>query len=185
MKTTARELFLTFDDGPVPGFTSEVLDLLKENNAKATFFCIGNNVEKNPELYRRILNEGHSTGNHTQHHYHAWKVQREDYIQDVYKAKAFIESRLFRPPYGILTPAIINRLKKEFQIILWDVITYDFDPELTAEEVYQNSITHLRPGSIIVFHDSEKAGSKMLEVLPRFLDYCQNEGYTFSAIPPE
>lgn len=160
-----------------------VLDLLQKYNAKATFFCIGRNVQEHPGIYQRILNEGHTTGNHTQNHLNAWKVQRDVFIQDVKDAESVISSRLFRPPYGKLSPAIINRLKKEYQIVLWDVITYDFDPALSEDEVYQNSITRLRPGSIIVFHDSIKAGKTMLAVLPRFLEFCKRAGYTFHAIP--
>jgi peptidoglycan-N-acetylglucosamine deacetylase len=179
----SKELYLTFDDGPVEEVTPLVLDILNQYQVKATFFCIGSNVQKHPEIYKRILEEGHTTGNHTQTHVNAWKVQRDVFIKDVKDAESVISSRLFRPPYGKLTPAIINRLKKEYQIVLWDVITYDFDPALSADEVFQNSITRLRPGSIIVFHDSIKAGKTMLAVLPRFLDYCQKKGFTFRAIP--
>jgi len=181
--THLHEVYLTFDDGPIPEITPWVLDLLKQYNIKATFFCIGDNVIKHPEIYNRILAEGHRTGNHTQHHYSAWKVNRETYLKDVEDAGNFIDSNLFRPPYGKLTPAIINRLKNQYRIILWDVITYDFDNTLSIEQVYQNVVANVRPGSIIVFHDSLKAADRMQLALKKSLDYLLARGYQFSLLP--
>jgi peptidoglycan/xylan/chitin deacetylase (PgdA/CDA1 family) len=181
--TRLNEVYLTFDDGPIPEITPAVLDILKQYNAKATFFCIGENVKLHPEIYQRILTEGHRTGNHTQHHFNAWKVNRELYLQDVKDASEYIDSKLFRPPYGKLTPAIINRLKRQYKIVLWDVISYDFDTSITPEQVYQNVITNVRPGSIVVFHDSLKAAERMIPALKRTMEYLLVNRYNFSLIP--
>ncbi len=182
MKSYERKVYLTFDDGPVPEVTPQVLDILDKYSVKATFFCIGENVRKHAEIYQRILNEGHRTGNHTQHHLNAWKVNRDVYLDDIEKADYYIHSNLFRPPYGKITPAIINRIRNKRKIILWDVISYDFDQSLSAVQVYKNVIDNVNPGSIIVLHDSIKAAPRMLDTLPQIIEQLKQEGYHFALI---
>jgi peptidoglycan-N-acetylglucosamine deacetylase len=187
-----KVLYLTFDDGPIPGPTEFVLELLKEYKSQATFFCIGDNVHKHPELFTRILKEGHSIGNHTFHHVNGWDTDQEVYHQNVHMCKQELEkhhgyksqnsSSLFRPPYGKIKRSQISSLK-EFDIIMWDVLTYDYDQRITKEASLKNSIRATRPGSIIVFHDSLKAANTMTYVLPRFMDYFRSKGYVFKKLP--
>lgn len=177
-----KTLYLTFDDGPQPDVTDKVLDLLKKHNAKATFFCIGENVRKHPEIYQRILAEGHRTGNHSNTHPNSWKVPADHYISDVAEAGKVIASDLFRPPYGKLTPRTLFTLRKNYRIILWDVITCDFDEKVSAEQVVKNVLDYAKSGSIIVFHDSVKAAPRMLRALPEVLEANKFKGYHFSPI---
>lgn len=184
IKTREKNLYLTFDDGPVPGPTEFVLDLLKKENIKATFFCIGHNVERHPAIFERIVNEGHGVGNHTYDHVDGWKVSVSDYEReikrcgDIVNAPGGIGRPLFRPPFGRLTPAKIRAIKN-YRIVMWDVLTYDFDNSLPQEECLDGSLNAVRPGSIIVFHDSYKAEVNMTYALPRFLDACRQRGYEF------
>lgn len=182
-KGKEKVLYLTFDDGPVPEVTPAALAILKQHGAFATFFSIGDNVRKYPELFARLQSEGHRTGNHSMHHYNAWKVTPAEYLKDVEEADQVIHSKLFRPPYGKLTWRVLFSLRKKYRIIMWDVISCDFDEQVSAEEVYQNVVIHAGPGSVVVFHDSQKAAPKMLEALPRVLDYFKKQGYTFRTIP--
>jgi peptidoglycan/xylan/chitin deacetylase (PgdA/CDA1 family) len=177
--TNEKILYLTFDDGPTPEVTTAVLDLLYSYQAKATFFCIGENVKKHPTLYNRIIEEGHTIGNHTHTHPNAWKVNGDFYLNDVEEARKVIDSNLFRPPYGKLTPRTLFALRKKFRIIMWDVISCDFDEKVSAEQVEKNVIDHATNGSIIVFHDSVKAAPRMLKVLPTLLKYFTEAGYSF------
>lgn len=178
-----KNIYLTFDDGPVPEVTPLVLEILSAANVKATFFCIGDNVSKHPGLYQRLLDEGHRTGNHSGHHYNAWKVSAALYLKDVEAADELIRSDLYRPPYGKLTWRVLFPLRKKYRIIMWDVISCDFDPSVAADQVYRNVIENAGPGSVVVFHDSVKASPRMLEVLPRVLDFFKKQGYTFRTIP--
>lgn len=182
LPTSEKVLYLTFDDGPVPEVTPQVLDLLEKYKAKATFFCIGDNVRKSPDLFERICSAGHQVGNHTYHHYNAWKVNRHVFLDDVAAAKKLIPSNLFRPPYGKLTPLTLLALRKTYQIIMWDVISCDFDVRVRPEMVLQNVLDFSGPGSIIVFHDSIKAAPNMLYALPKVLEHFSREGYTFRAL---
>ena len=177
--TKEKILYLTFDDGPTPEVTSSVLDLLSSYQAKATFFCIGENVKKYPTLFNRIKAEGHSIGNHTHTHPNSWKVKSDFYLKDVEKARKVIDSNLFRPPYGKLTPITLFALRNKFQIIMWDVISCDFDVKISAEQVERNVIDYATTGSIIVFHDSVKAAPRMLKVLPAILKHFTDSGYCF------
>lgn len=175
-------VYLTFDDGPHPVITPWVLDLLNEYNAKASFFCIGNNVVNHPAVFRRIQDEGHATGNHTYHHLNGWKTSDEMYLQDVRAAASVIESHLFRPPYGRIKNSQAKHIsaaleKAETKIVMWDVLSADFDSSITAEECLQNVIQNVSPGSIIVFHDSEKAFKNLQAVLPPTLEYLQKLGW--------
>ena len=182
-------LYLTFDDGPHPEATPFVLDELKKYNAKATFFCIGKNVVEHPEIYKRILLEGHRTGNHSYNHLNGWKVDDKKYIDDVMEARKFIDSDIFRPPYGRITK-FQNRLltsreserKQLFKIIMWNVLSADFDLSITPEKCASNVIRNSKTGSIIVFHDSQKAFSKLRFALPSVLKHFGEKNYRFEAI---
>jgi peptidoglycan/xylan/chitin deacetylase (PgdA/CDA1 family) len=175
--TKEKELYLTFDDGPVPGLTGEILEILDQYQAKATFFCVGDNVRKYPEIYREIRKRGHATGNHTQHHLKGIMSGFEQYLQDIREANRYVDSKLFRPPYGLMTPRQARALSREFKVVMWSVLTRDFDPDVTPGECLSRAIDGVFPGSIIVFHDNLKAGDKVLYALPRLLEYATKEGY--------
>lgn len=178
-----QRVFLTFDDGPTPGVTDWVLDLLNQYNAKATFFCIGKNVHAHKELYNRILNEGHTVGNHTNNHLNGWKTNTKDYIKNVGKAAEEIHSNLFRPPYGRTSFKQARLLKKKgYKIIMWDVLAMDWDKNLTPNACYHNVITHTEDGSIVVFHDSLKASKNLKAILPEVLENLKLKGFSFETI---
>ncbi|KJJ39730.1 polysaccharide deacetylase family protein [Aequorivita vladivostokensis] len=174
-----KSIYLTFDDGPIPEVTPWVLDELKKYNAKATFFCIGENVQKHPEIFQRILSEGHSVGNHTFNHLNGWKATSE-YIENVDKAEGQMgnnskfkiqDIRLFRPPYGKITSKQAKILqRKGFKIVMWDIISYDYDANTSPEKCLQNVLKNIKPGSVIVFHDSLKAEKNLRFVLPKVLE---------------
>ena len=175
VKNGGNNVYLTFDDGPHPEITPKVLDILDEYNAKATFFCVADNVRKHPEVYRQIMDRGHKTGNHSYHHLNGWKTRNEIYFDDVEQAAKLIESNLFRPPYGKIAPHQIRVLKKQHRIIMWSVLTYDFRESLSPQACLQNALSGLTPGSIIVFHDSKKSERNMLYALPAFLKQCEEK----------
>jgi peptidoglycan-N-acetylglucosamine deacetylase len=185
IKQHANSVYLTFDDGPHPIITPIVLAQLKKYNAKATFFCIGKNVEAYPEIYAQILADGHAVGNHTQNHYNGWKVSKEDYLQNIIEAQKHIDSKLFRPPYGRITASQIKGLAATnplTRVILWDVLSGDFDENISGEKCLKYAISGTAPGSIIVFHDSEKAFKRLEYALPRFLAHCQQKGWAMKKI---
>ena len=183
-------VYLTFDDGPHPTATPFVLEQLRQFSAKATFFCIGKNVVEYSDIYRRIIDEGHRVGNHTFNHYNGWKVRDEQYLQNILQAGKYIDSNLFRPPYGKITRfqvKLLSGIKNSpsstyFKIIMWDVLSGDFDTTISVEQCTRNVIRNVRPGSVIVFHDSEKAFPRMKETLPRVLDHFSKMNYRFEAI---
>jgi peptidoglycan/xylan/chitin deacetylase (PgdA/CDA1 family) len=175
-------LFLTFDDGPVPGLTEWVLDELHKYGAKATFFCVGDNVKKNPEVYAKILAAGHSVGNHTFSHLNGFRTGINRYLKDVYRAGELIDSRLMRPPYGRIRPLAARILMPRFRIILWDVLSMDYDSKLEPGMVLHHVLSNARPGSIIVFHDNPRATKNLEYTLPRALSYYSAAGYRFLAI---
>ncbi len=175
-------IYLTFDDGPVPEVTPWVLDQLKEYNAKATFFCVGDNVRKNPELLIRLEKEGHIAGNHTFSHLNAWNSENLDYFHDVRRCAALTHSGLFRPPYGRLKPKQVQFLQRHYRIIMWDVLSGDFDRQITPEQCFQNVARNAGPGSIVVFHDSIKASERMRFALPRVLEHFSAQGYRFESL---
>lgn len=177
-----KDLYLTFDDGPVPGITLEVLDILDTYNARATFFCIGRNVERYPEIYSQILKRGHAVGNHTYSHLKGWKTKSKEYYSDIKLAGSFIKSNLFRPPYGKIKRAQLKHLRHHYNIIMWDVMSYDFSKSVSKEKCLSIVLNNIRPGSIIVFHDSVKAKEKVVYALPRLIKKYSNLGYTFSTI---
>lgn len=191
MPSREKIIYLTFDDGPHPTITPYALDVLQQYQAKATFFCIGKNIVENPAIYRRILNEGHRTGNHTHNHFNGWKVKNDQYINNIIEAAKYIDSNLFRPPYGRITQFQIKILSgiaaykgsgRNFKIIMWDVLSGDFDQSLSAETCTLNVLNKTRPGSIVVFHDSEKAFPRMEKALPAMLEYFSKKGFRFEAI---
>jgi peptidoglycan/xylan/chitin deacetylase (PgdA/CDA1 family) len=179
--TNEKNIYLSFDDGPHPQVTPFVLNELKKYNAKATFFCIGKNVVAYPDVYQRIIDEGHTTGNHTQHHLNGWNTADETYLADVADASKYIHSNLFRPPYGRVSSSQAKKLDT-YKIVMWDVLSGDFDESLTKEKCLKNVLRETRKGSIVVFHDSEKAFVRVEFVLPLMLDFFTKSGYSFKAI---
>ena len=175
-------IYLTFDDGPIPYVTEEILNILKHYNAAATFFCIGENVIRNKNIFNRIIAEGHLTGNHTFHHRNGWKTENNLYYEDVLKCKNEFASKLFRPPYGRISYQQIQELKKIYKIIMWDVLSGDFDNDIDSEKCSKNVIENADEGSIVVFHDSEKAKDRVLKSLPVVLDHFSKRGYKFEKI---
>jgi len=182
--TQEKVLYLTFDDGPIPEVTPWVLETLKQFEAKATFFCVGDNVRKHPKILDQLITEGHRIGNHTFHHLDGWKSKKEDYLEDVEKCSKTLNSNLFRPPYGHLRPKQVIVLRKHYQIVLWDILSGDFDPKISKEKCLKNILDNAKKGSIVVFHDSLKAEEKLRFVLPRVLKYYQNLGFRFEKITP-
>lgn len=184
-----KKVYLTFDDGPIPEATGFVLEQLRRFNAKATFFCIGDNIRKNPDIFRRILAEGHTFGNHTFNHLNGWKTPEADYLenvrlcQDEIDALTTDESRLMRPPYAKVTSAQSHALRKlGYKIIMWDVLSADFDQSITPEKCLENVLKNIRPGSIVIFHDSQKALRNMSFALPETLKYLKENGFTCEAL---
>lgn len=198
--TEEKILYLTFDDGPHPTATPFVLDQLKQYNAKATFFCIGKNVAALPYMYRKILEEGHTTGNHTFNHLNGWKTDDKTYIQNILEASKYINSNLFRPPYGRITKFQTSLLQRDgqwsmadkeasliidhspFNIIMWTILSGDFDETISPQRCLQNVILNSKRGNIIVFHDSTKAWDRMSFALPKVLEYFSKEGYSFKSL---
>lgn len=177
-----NELYLTFDDGPTPKITEWVLSVLREYHAKATFFCLGQKVEKYPDIYQQILDEGHTTGNHTYSHLNGWRTNNQQYFNDIKRASEFISSKLFRPPYGRISPLQLKNLKKEYQIIMWDILSDDYHPKTSPQKCLKNIINHAKPGSIIVFHDNEKAIVNLKYALPEILKHYSAQGFVFKSI---
>ena len=182
-----KEIYLTFDDGPHPLITNWVLDELKKYNALATFFCIGKNVQQFAECYNRILDEGHAVGNHTYTHLNGWKTNDKEYLADVVEAAKLIKSNLFRPPYGRIKTKQAKQIQTVLQpgnvkIIMWDVLSGDFDVSFSPQQCFSNVIENGLPGSIIVFHDSEKAFENLKYALPKLLNHLKAGGYSFKKI---
>lgn len=177
-----KVIYLTFDDGPHPVATPFVLDLLKQYNAKATFFCIGKNVVEYPAIYKRTLVEGHATGNHTQNHLHGGRATNEEYVKDIREAKKYIDSNLFRPPYGKISGFQVKMLGKAFKIVMWDVLSGDFDQKIDGAKCGKNVVKNAREGSIVVFHDSQKAFKRLEIALPETLRVFTERGYRFEKI---
>ena len=175
-------LYLTFDDGPIPTITPWVLEQLAIYNAQATFFCVGANVEKHPEIYRQVIEQGHLVGNHTFNHMNGWKASTKDYIKNVEACQKYVSSRFFRPPYGRLKPKQASLLKKQYTIVMWDVIAGDFDPSISSEQCWLNIKNNVSDGSILVLHDSKKAWKHLEYVLPKVLAHYASLGFTFARL---
>ena len=181
--SVTKEIYLTFDDGPTPEITTFVLNELKKHKAKATFFCIGKNVKKHLTIYKRIKKEGHALGNHTYNHLNGFRSNNTNYIENILQAEKLIESNLFRPPYGRLKSSQARSIiGKGYKIIMWDILSGDFDTTITPEKCLKNVLDKTTNGSIVVMHDSEKAKDKIFYTLPKILSYYQEKGYLFKAI---
>jgi peptidoglycan/xylan/chitin deacetylase (PgdA/CDA1 family) len=183
-----RVIYLTFDDGPTPGITDWVLDTLDAHGAKATFFCIGDKVGRHPETLARVADAGHTIGNHTQHHRNLWRTPLGDWLADVAQCQSAIQSAigleptLFRPPYGKITPRAASRLRPQFQVVMWDVICGDWNASLSPERVAAYATSGCRAGSILVMHDSDKAGPRMQAALTATLEHFGGQGYLFLSL---
>lgn len=176
-------VYLSFDDGPHPVATPFVLDELEKYNAKATFFCIGKNVVEYPDIFHRIKNTGHVAGNHTHTHLNGWKVSTKDYLKDFKDAEQFIESKIFRPPYGKIKPKQAREIQSlGYKIIMWDVLCGDFDTQISPEKCWENIALNIEPGSVIVFHDSSKAWDRLQYALPRTLAFCHQKGWKMEVL---
>ncbi len=180
--TEEKVLYFTFDDGPIPEVTPMVLDILRDFSAKATFFCVGDNVRKYPKIFERILSEGHSVGNHTFHHLNGWKTPKEIYLDDVEQCHKLVSSKLFRPPYGKITREQAHTLKSDYKIIMWDILCGDFDRRVTSNDCFARMKKHASPGSIIVLHDSLKTQKCVRQALPTTLQFFMDQGYRFERI---
>lgn len=203
-----KEIYLTFDDGPTPEITNFVLSELQKHNAKATFFCIGKNVKKHPDIFKRLITEGHTVGNHTQNHFNGWKHHKKEYLENIFSCENNLQGfknlvglnnsnnntykvfetlqekpKLFRPPYGKIKVSQGKELiKKGYKIIMWSVLSADFDTSISKEQCLQNVLRNTNNGSIVVFHDSLKASEKLTYVLPKVLEEFSKKGFTFKAI---
>lgn len=184
MPSDKKNIYLSFDDGPHPEATPFVLDELKKYGAKATFFCIGKNVAAHPAIYKRILEEGHSVGNHTQNHLNGWQTPDAEYFENIKQASTYIDSNLFRPPYGRITRFQARQVQEKMglKIIMWSVLSADFDEGISPEKCWKNVSKSAKNGSIIIFHDSEKANPRMRFVLPRLLKSLSEQNYNFEKI---
>lgn len=196
--TTDKVIYLTFDDGPTSNITNWTLNILKQYHAKATFFCIGNNIEKHPDIFQNIIDSGHAIGNHTQNHIKGWKTKAKDYLNNIAEAQKVIDSQfqdskidnqqsaitnIFRPPYGQITPKQGKKLiELDYKIIMWDVLSFDWESSVEQETCLKNVISKAVAGSIIVFHDSVKASRNMQYALPKVLEHFSNAGYSFKAL---
>ena len=177
-----KKIYLTFDDGPIPEVTSWVLNLLRQSTIKATFFCVGENVAKNPEIFNQIEEQGHSIGNHTFNHLNGWNTDTNKYIQNIKQCEELVQTNLFRPPYGKLKPTQSLLLNPKYKIIMWDVLSGDYDKETPPEKCLKNVIDNVRNGSIILFHDSLKAKLNMQYALPLFISYAKEKGFQFARL---
>jgi peptidoglycan-N-acetylglucosamine deacetylase len=186
MPVKEKLVYLTFDDGPHPTETGFVLEELRRHQAKGSFFCIGDNVRKYPDVYQSILDEGHTTANHSYNHLNGWKTETTAYITNVQQAATLIDSKLFRPPYGRITRKQVRKLKHlGYQTIMWSVISADFDQNISPQQCVNNVMKHVKAGSIIVFHDSDKASKNLRVALPEVLSKLCGLGYHFASIPQQ
>lgn len=179
-----RKISLTFDDGPVPGITDWVLAELEKRGLKATFFMVGDNVRKHPGLAQSVLAAGHQLGNHTYHHLSGWKTSTQTYLDDVASCDAILADivgetpRFFRPPYGWMSPGQAKGLVPSKKIVMWNLLSYDFDPDLSSESLIRECTSRTAPGTIVVFHDQQKTKAQLMRVLPHYLDFLVGEGFT-------
>jgi peptidoglycan/xylan/chitin deacetylase (PgdA/CDA1 family) len=183
LPSDSKVVYLTFDDGPTPEVTEDVLQILENYQAKATFFCIGKNIEQHPELFKLVQTKAHHIGSHTYSHLNGWKSKPTDYLNDYHKGRELAQSNLFRPPYGRLLLKPLQIIQKQDKVIMWDILSKDYNESLTPETVLNNILRNIKPGAIIVFHDSEKAKKNVLAVLPQLLQNLKQQGYAMEAIP--
>ena len=180
--TTEKVLYLTFDDGPIPEVTPWVLEQLEAFNAKATFFCVGENIKKHPEVFKQVVDQGHAVGNHSYNHLNGWATDNIPYFHNIRHCANQVRTVLFRPPYGRLKPKQAQFLARHYRIVMWDVLSGDFDPNISKEQCLSNVVNNARPGSIVVFHDSLKTEGKLSFVLPKVLEHFASLGYTFESL---
>jgi peptidoglycan/xylan/chitin deacetylase (PgdA/CDA1 family) len=185
LPTDKKTIYLTFDDGPIPDITEFVLDTLRDYQAKATFFCIGDNVRKHPDIFNKVIADGHSIGNHTFNHLNGWNSENQHYLDNIDACDQILSFRtnLFRPPYGRIKKAQALQIPTDRKIVMWDVLSGDFSLKLSPETCLAKSIQYSRPGSIVLFHDSIKASKNMSYTLPRYLEHFSKLDYNFKAIP--
>lgn len=192
IKNSENKIYLTFDDGPIPEVTEWVLETLKQQEVKATFFCIGDNIKKHPAIFQKVIESGHSIGNHTFNHLKGWNSRKEEYIKNTLLCEEAInektknlnlKTKIFRPPYGKIKPSQSRMLRKMgYKIIMWDVLSVDYDKEISPEQCLENIIKNTVPGSIIACHDSLKAFKNLEYALPKAIEYLKNKGFVFETI---
>jgi len=189
VNTAEKVIYPTFDDGPIPELTHELLSILNDFDAKATFFCVGDNIRKHPRIFKSILDQGHTVGNHTFNHLKAWKTDNDSYLQNVHLCQYEIEKhssqskKIFRFPYGQFNLKLAQKLiEMDYELIMWDVLSKDYNTSISAERILQKSIEHSNNGSIIVFHDNLKAKNKILQFLPMYLKHFSDIGYKFKKL---
>lgn len=183
IKGENKTLYLTFDDGPIPEVTPEVLDILDKYNAKATFFCVADNIKKYPEVFQSIIDRGHRLGNHTYHHIKGWETPNNEYFEDIERANQLVNSNLFRPPYGRIGFFQARELRKKYRLILWSVLSYDYSGKLSKENVWDNIRKSVTDNDIILFHDNIKARDNMIYSLSNTLFFYSKRGFQFKSIP--
>jgi len=183
IKGENKTLYLTFDDGPIPEVTPEVLDILDKYNAKATFFCVADNIKKHPEVFQSIIDRGHRLGNHTYHHIKGWETPNNEYFEDIGRANQLVNSNLFRPPYGRIGFFQARELRKKYRLILWSVLSYDYSGKLSKENVWDNIRKSVTDNDIILFHDNIKARDNMIYSLSNTLFFYSKRGFQFKSIP--
>ena len=184
-----KTIYLTFDDGPIPELTPKILQILSTHNAVATFFCVGDNISKHPEIFKQVVSAGHTVGNHTYNHVKGWKLNSQDYLENIDLCQAKIDElsnpnkKIFRPPYGQIKPSQANKLKRSgFKIIMWDVLSKDYETNLNHEKALNAIIKATRSGSIIVFHDNIKAQNNVLTLLPLYINHFKKKGFKFESL---
>ncbi len=182
VSTQTKTIYLTFDDGPIPEVTPLVLEILKQYDAKATFFCVGENISKHPDTLKQVLDAGHKIGNHTYNHLRGWEVSQNDYWSNILQSEQYQKTEFFRPPYGRITSKQLRIIRKHFKIVFWSVLTYDYSKYLDVKSALPKIIKATHPGSIVLFHDSKKAKENVLYLLPRFIEYFLAQGYTFETL---
>ncbi len=177
-----NKIYLTFDDGPTPVITEWTLDVLKQYDIKATFFCLGKNIEAHPEIYQRILSDGHTVGNHSYSHLSGWKTKNQDYFEDINKCQKLLNSKLFRPPYGRISKSQAKKLNEDYKIIMWNVLSGDYDNKISPEKCLKNVLDNTQSGSIIVFHDSNKAEPNLKYALPQAIEILFEKKFVFDVL---
>ncbi len=184
---SSKCIYLTFDDGPIPIVTPFVLNILKQYNAKATFFCIGDNVNKHPDVFEQVKTDGHAIGNHTYNHLKGWVTDDQTYLENFIKADKLLDTKLFRPPYGRMKTSqvkLLQNAKPGLQAVMWNILSADFDANITPERCLDNVIKNTKNGDIVLFHDSLKARERMQYALPRALEIWSGQGYSFNPLAP-
>lgn len=177
-----KKVYLTFDDGPIPEVTEWVLSFLEQEKIRATFFCVGNNIELHPDVFLKVKAAGHVCANHTYNHVSGWKTPNKEYFGNIEKCDRYYSNRLFRPPYGRITLSQYSKLRRKYEIVFWDVVSFDFDAGVSPQQCFENVRRHTRNGSVIVFHDSIKARKNLEHSLPRSVQFLKDQGYSFGTL---